>query len=388
MSPTQKKFLFTLLSQPTAPFREQYVAAQAIDYLTRNKIAHFKDPVGNIVIGVGSAADYKRLLKEKEQEPVRLFMAHMDHPGFHGQRWLSDKRLQVKWHGGTPVKHVTGASVYLADDDGRFAEGKLSKVKLVKAKWAMDTAEVVLAQAPEREPAAKSVFGSFQFRKPVWQQGKKLYTNAADDLGGVYTILQMAKTLSKRKTATPFIGLLTRGEEVGFVGAIGHFELGWLTKRKRELICISLEASRTLPSAEIGKGPVVRLGDRRTVFNADALKILSDVAEKLLPGKHQKRIMDGGSCEATAATIYGLTTIGITLPLGNYHNQGLEGGPDCRGQAGPAPEFIHIDDLDAELKLCLGLMKPGLAWTDPWKKQQQALINNLKKYKRFIKSSL
>jgi endoglucanase len=198
----------------------------------------------------------------------------------------------------------------------------------------------------------------------------------------------MAKTFSRRKTATPFIGLLTRGEEVGFVGAIGHFELGWLTKRKRELICISLEASRTLPSAEIGKGPVVRLGDRRTVFNADALKILSDVAEKLLPGKHQKRIMDGGSCEATAATIYGLTTIGITLPLGNYHNQGLEGGPDCRGQAGPAPEFIHIDDLDAELKLCLGLMKPGLAWTDPWKKQQQALINNLKKYKRFIKSSL
>jgi endoglucanase len=156
MSPTQKKFLFTLLSQPTAPFREQYVAAQAIDYLTRNKIAHFKDPVGNIVIGVGSAADYKRLLKEKEQEPVRLFMAHMDHPGFHGQRWLSDKRLQVKWHGGTPVKHVTGASVYLADDDGRFAEGKLSKVKLVKAKWAMDTAEVVLAQAPEKENRLQS----------------------------------------------------------------------------------------------------------------------------------------------------------------------------------------------------------------------------------------
>ena len=91
MSPTQKKFLFTLLSRPTAPFREQLIAGQAIDFLTHNNIAHFTDPVGNIVIGVGSAAAYKRLLKEKEQEPVRLFMAHMDHPGFHGQRWLSDK---------------------------------------------------------------------------------------------------------------------------------------------------------------------------------------------------------------------------------------------------------------------------------------------------------
>ncbi|MBE9516233.1 MAG: hypothetical protein IME93_04580 [Proteobacteria bacterium] len=384
MTPEQKKFLFTLLSQPTAPFKEQHVVDQATGFLDRYGISHFMDPAGNIVIGANSAAEYKRLLQKKNKEPLRLFMAHMDHPGFHGQRWLGDKRLQVKWHGGTPVKHVAGAQVYLASDAGVFAEGKLARVKLVKAGWAMQSAEVVLARPLDKRPAARSVFGTFRFRKPVWQQGKRIYTNAADDLGGVYTILQMAKRLSKKKTAAPFIGLLTRGEEVGFVGAIAHFELGWLARRKRELICISLEASRTLPGAEIGKGPVVRLGDRRTVFNADALKVLSDVAEKVLPGKHQKRVMDGGSCEATAATIYGLTTIGITLPLGNYHNQGLDGGPDCRGKAGPAPEFINIDDLDAELVMCLGLMKNGLAWGEPWKKQQIALKKNLLKYKRFL----
>ena len=389
MSPAQKKFLIDLLSQPTAPFREQLIAAQAIDFLTRNGIVHFTDPVGNIVIGVSSATEYKRLLQKHEQEPVRLFMAHMDHPGFHGQRWLSDKRLLVKWHGGTPVKHVTGATVYLADDNGRFAEGKLSKVKLVKGRWAMDSAEVVLTSALEKKPAVKSVFGSFQFRKPVWQQGKKLYTNAADDLGGVYTILQMARTLSRRKTATPFVGLLTRGEEVGFVGAIGHFELGWLTKRKREVICHqprSITHVASQPRLEKARWFAWVIDARYLTPMRSRYCLMWQ--RKVLPGKHQKRIMDGGSCEATAATIYGLTTIGITLPLGNYHNQGLEGGPDCRGQAGPAPEFIHIDDLDAELKLCLALMKPGLPWSVPWQKQQQTLIKNLNKYKRFISSRL
>lgn len=380
MNSSDKKFLFELLSRPTAPFKEQHVATLAQAFLDKYNIPFFSDPVGNIVIGVKSKSQYKQLLRKTE--PARLFMAHMDHPGFHGSRWLNNRRLQVKWHGGTPVKHVAGASVYLADDNGVFAEGKLSRIKLVKGKWAMASAEVVLPSAPDKQPAARSVFGAFRFRKPVWQQGKRIYTNAADDLGGVFTILQMAKRL--RKQAVPFIGLLTRGEEVGFVGAISHFELGWLNNYKCKPVIVSLEASRTLAGAVIGKGPVVRLGDRRTVFNADALKVLSDVAERILPGRHQKRIMDGGSCEATAATVYGLTTIGITLPLGNYHNQGLEGGPDCRGKAGPAPEFIHIDDLDAELKLCLGLMQAGLPWHKPWHKQEKLLKKNMNKYRRLL----
>ena len=96
----------------------------------------------------------------------------------------------------------------------------------------------------------------------------------------------------------PFIGLLTRGEEVGFVGAVKHFESAYLAKARRPLMVVSLEASRTLTGAIIGKGPVVRLGDRRTVFDAGGLQVLSQLAERLLPKAHQRRIMDGGACEA------------------------------------------------------------------------------------------
>ncbi|MDH5632217.1 MAG: hypothetical protein OEZ10_04400 [Gammaproteobacteria bacterium] len=382
MNKSDQNFLFSLLSQPTAPFREQFVSAVARDFLDRYHLPYFLDPAGNIVIGVNSVAGYKKLLKDATDEPVRMFMAHMDHPGYHGVKWIDDRRLKVKWHGGTPTRHVAGAEVYCAGNDGRIGSGRLAGVTLVKGGWAMDSAEIVFKQPLSPRPPATELFGSFRFRKPVWLQGKRIYTNAADDLAGVFTVLRLARKLSRLKGSAPFIGLLTRGEEVGFVGAINHFELGWFERYRNKLLCVSLEASRTLPGAVVGKGPIVRLGDRRTVFNADALKVATDVAEKLLPNRYQKRIMDGGACEATAATIYGLTTIGITVPLGNYHNQGFEGGPDCRGKAGPAPEFIHIDDLESELLLCAGLMRRGLPWLQPWQKQKKSLLRNAARYRR------
>jgi endoglucanase len=180
---------------------------------------------------------------------------------------------------------------------------------------------------------------------------------------------------------SPFIGLLTRAEEVGFIGTVGHLEQGWLTAARRPVMCISLETSRTLPNALVGKGPVVRLGDRRTVFHPDYLKVLSDVAQKVLPKRHQRRIMDGGACEATAATAYGLSAIGISVPLGNYHNEGFEGGPDCRAARGPAPEFVHLDDIEGMLKLCRALMQSGLPWNQPWKIQRRLMRQRLQKYR-------
>ena len=178
--------------------------------------------------------------------------------------------------------------------------------------------------------------------------------------------------------------MLTRAEEVGFVGAIGHFELGLLQQARRPVVCVSLEASRTLPGAIIGKGPIVRLGDRRTVFDSSGSHVLSTLAQKILPGKYQRRIMDGGSCEGTAATAYGLPVIAMSVPLGNYHNEGFEGGQQCNHKGGPAPEFIHLDDLSGQLKLCHGLMRKDLPWSEPWKPVKSRLQKNFKAYKKLL----
>ena len=382
--------LTALLSQPTAPFREDRIVAVIARVLTEAGVPFFQDPVGNLIVGLSSPREYRRLARVPNAEPERLFIAHMDHPGFHGVRWLSDRRLAVKWHGGAPVKHLDGAAVWLADENGVCAQGRLARVRLGRDRRTIDTAEVRLdGRLTTARPTAASLYGGFQFRAPVWRRGKRLYTKAADDLVGVFAVVATALDLfSKRRAdSPPFIGLLTRAEEVGLVGVTGHFELGWLDRARRPIVCVSLETSRTLPDALIGKGPVVRLGDRRTVFDPGALKVLTEVAQKTLPKQHQRRVMDGGTCEATAATAYGLRAIGVSVPLGNYHNENFEGGEDARRKHGPAPEFVHLDDVDGLLKLCKALMRPHLPWKNPWDEQRRRLRKTLKRYRGLLKRS-
>jgi endoglucanase len=373
-----------LLARPTAPFREYFVAALAIERLTQGGVPWFMDPVGNIVVGAASVAGYRRLLSRRSGEPLRIFVAHMDHPGFHGRRWLGRDRLAVDWLGGSPVRHLRGRRVWLAMRDGTGIGGRLDRVTLTPRGYSMARAEVAVDPGPR--PPARQLFGGFNFRAPVWQQGRRLYARAADDLVGVFAILETARAAQRQ--GFPFLGLLTRAEEVGFVGAIGHLETGLLHGGHRPRLVVSLEASRTLPGARIGSGPVVRLGDRRSVFDPGALQVLGQVARRVLPGSHQRRIMDGGSCEASAAIAWGLPTVGISVPLGNYHNQGYEGGPDCPRPMGPAPEFVHLDDVDGLLRLCRGLLAPDLPWRQPWSSVRGDLRRTLDRYRRLLPPSV
>ena len=382
MNKALDELLISLLSQPSAPYREQYVVTWIKTVLEEAGIPFFIDPIGNIVVGAASEKDYRKLLRKGRDEPVRVFIAHMDHPGFHGVRWVKPNVLKVQWYGGSPTKHLQGAKVWLSDETGRTGEGVMRNARLRKEGWAIDTAEIHFAsEFVSPRPKANALFGGFAFRKPVWKSGQRLYTKAADDLIGVFCIIATAlEVFGKQRTKKhpPFIGLITRAEEVGLIGAVGHFDGGWLQEARRPVVCVSLEASRTLPGAEVGKGPIVRLGDRRTPFHAGYLQVLTELAEKILPKQHQRRLMDGGTCEATVAMAYGLPTIALAVPLGNYHNQGLEGGLDCRGPHGPAPEFVHLNDIEGQRKLCAALMEDKLPWNDPW----QALRTRLKKHYR------
>jgi endoglucanase len=396
----RRDLLDQILSQPTSPFREGHVIRLLTGALEEAGVPHFQDATGNILVGAASRKDYEALIRSKTDEPLRVFIAHMDHPGFHGENWSPSQTLRVKWYGGSPTADLEGAQVWLADRTGWQTQGKMKNASLIESGRAIQSAEIeltsdVLSDAQRRFPKGSELFGGFGFRAPVWQEEERIYTKAADDLVGCFAIVSTAidlfsaKNRSKAKVAKnrpPFLGLLTRAEEVGFIGAIAHLELGWLKKARRPLMAVSLETSRALPGAEIGKGPVVRLGDRFTVFDAGKLRVFTDLAEKVLPGKHQRRIMDGGSCEASAATVYGISSIGISVPLGNYHNQCFEGGPDARGPLGPAPEFVHLGDVQGLLALCHSLLQPKLSWLDPWKKRQLDFKKSLRSYRALLKS--
>lgn len=398
MASFRDPLLQAILSQPSSPFREMHVMRVIRDALSAEDVPHFRDPAGNLVIGAASVREYASLLRKTSKDgPLRLFIAHTDHPGFHGESWKSATELEIRWHGGSPTAELEGASVWLADSEDWLDSKGLSTlrdVKMIPSGRAVESAVVTLADSgalQRKHPDARKIFGGLAFRAPWWREDQLIYTKAADDLVGAFAIVSLALDLWSgkkrgRRSPPPFLGLLTRAEEVGFIGAIAHLELGWLAKARREILCVSLETSRTLPGAEIGKGPVVRLGDRYTTFDAGALRVFTDVATKKLPEKHQRRIMDGGTCEATAATVYGLPSIGISVPLGNYHNQSFEGGPDSRGPNGPAPEFVHLGDVAGLIELCHALLEPKLPWTEPFGTKRRELKKSLQKYRRLLSS--
>jgi len=377
-----KKSLFQLLSIPTAPYREQLVIGWVKKELVKHRIPFFQDELGNLVLGVATPQEYRLVLSQKTTEPLRIFIAHMDHPGFHGVRWNQSRELEVRWFGGSPRNALVGAKVWLASEKGWSGEARIKKATLHPKGTHLKTA-VLRLDKDECDLEATQLFGGFSFRAPVWENSGIFYTKAADDLVGCFAVLETAKKVCNQ-SSKKFIGLLTRAEEVGFVGCVAHVEKGSWKEAKRPLLVVSLETSRTLPGALVGKGPVVRLGDRASLFTPSAVEVLTQVAQKKLKGRFQRRIMDGGTCEATVAVAHQIPAVGISIPLGNYHNQGFEGGPDCKKKDGPAPEFVSYKDVQGMLKLCEGLLEEGLPWEDPWENKRRQLAGYLTEGRKYL----
>lgn len=378
----QLQRLHQLLACPTAPFREQAVLDWARTRLAAHDVPVCSDPTGNLIVGVGSLAAYRRLLASQAKRPLPILMAHTDHPGFHGKRWLASDRLAIDWYGGGPLRHLDGASVWLAGAGTTGLRGIMKRPQLTINGRGLKSAEILFEDPPQDRLPARQLFGGLDFRATSWRAGHRIYTRAIDDLAGVFAIVETACRIGRQRPAR-WIGLLTRAEEVGFVGATAHLEQGWLQNAIRPVVCVSLEASRHRPGAEIGKGPVVRLGDRSSVYSSDAAQRLELIARKVLPGAHQRLLMDGGSCEASATIAYGLASVGVAVPLGNYHNQSLDGGQNAGPEGGSAPEFAHLGDLDGLLTLCHGIVTARHI-DDPWARSRAGMARRLRKYTKLL----
>ncbi len=350
-----QELLKRVFSQPTAPFREGFVRSELSRILSSAGIPHFIDKTGNLIAGVGSFTELRR---QSSSYRVAL-MAHMDHPGFHLDRRLGPRLYQCRWYGGAPWGGMNHQSVRLHDPHlaprtkstvalsgvrgkilplpGKFqgrADGRVFKVKFER-----DISEF-----------SKMSFGGFDF--PAFQRrGDLIFTRAADDLAGCVialgALLDQETERLKSKTRTPrnLLAIFTRAEEVGFVGCTDLLKQKTLPKN---LWLISLEASKTLPGAELGKGPVLRIGDRVSLFDSEFSSLLWSVArdlEKKTQFRFQRRLMDGGTCEATPLSLNGYKVTAIAVPLLNYHN----GDANDR----PAPEAISLRDTVQARHLCL-----------------------------------
>jgi endoglucanase len=136
-------------------------------------------------------------------------------------------------------------------------------------------------------------------------------------------VLALLRRLALGKIRAGVHALFTRAEEIGFAGALAA------VKSKTPLASmptLSLEASKARGFARVDGGPVVRVGDRLSIFDSRITHWLETAFRDLQaarPGTiYQRLLMGGGTCEASVFHRTGLPTGALCVALNNYHNMG------------------------------------------------------------------
>ncbi len=341
-----------LLEQPTAAMREQLPRRMIQKFVAaRPGLTLSQDAAGNLIVRYEPKSDAAR-----RRAPLVL-VAHLDHPGF----WVEScadgvAKLAFKGYVGEPHAHA-GLRVrfFSTDSADPIGSGELSDVAYEKGRLVAATARVIDGRAPEGAIAMWD-FPGFSI------VDGKIVTRCCDDLLGASAALSALDAVVKLNAdAAPVWGLFTRAEEIGFLGTLEAIRHSSIPK---DACVLSLECSKAFDHAPQGGGVIVRVGDRSSIFDPQLTAALCKSAELIAKDdpafKWQRKLMDGGSCEATAFCAYGFRASGVALPLGNYHNQA-----QCAdGSKTIGPENVVVDDYLGEVRLLVELAQHP-EWLEP-----------------------
>ena len=320
------------IPMPTAPFHEQFVVAAIKEYANKTNVAITEDPAGNLFLLYNGG-------KLTQSTPHMIMTAHMDHPGLMYVETLSDCEYQFELIGNVDIELAKQAPVDIyfnaSGPDQQPIRGIIESFQTLNSKTGKSEflrCEVRTAE-PIRNPIETECFAMWHV-PPLQQKGRKLHGRACDDLAGLSVALTVIDILRYSQSPACVGILLTRAEETGFGGMMAAVVQEWLRKQS---IYINIECSNYLAGACLGMGPVIRVGDRLSIFDAEITAALVEIAENENPQRlpYQRKLMDGGSCEATVLSQWGYRVGAVTLPLYNYHNAGKK---SLRSEA------INIDD--------------------------------------------
>jgi len=325
------QWLTHLTQLPTAAGHEDHVVAWLRGWAGRRRdVVLRSDRCGNLEMCLHSA--------RRSASPLYL-IAHMDHPAFVVQRVLDKNSVAATFRGGVARRYFRKTPVRLHARHGPTVTGTV--------RGALPSPDDAgLWKIHLSRPAAAAVDDILTWKLPAPRvSGRRLAAPACDNLAGVAAALAAFDVVRTRRPVPDLRLLFTRCEEVGFIGAIGAARAGMLPRTARLLV---IENSRSFADSPLGGGPVVRVGDRASTFDIGMTRMLDVVAQGLEAAdpkfRWQRRLMPGGTCEATAFVAYGWRAACVCLPLKNYHNM----------QEKPvriAPEYIDLDDFRGLVRL-------------------------------------
>ncbi|MEP6693257.1 MAG: M20/M25/M40 family metallo-hydrolase [Chloroflexota bacterium] len=317
-------------SAPTAPYHE-FRALRAIRReLERNGLDVHEDAYGQVSARV-TRGDAKRSL---------ALVAHTDHPAFEvTEAHAREGRARIL--GGLYPEFFASSVPVLVHDD---ADGAPFRATLDGYIPAPDVLHNSPGHCRIRAEAELRV-GQWAVMDlvPFAVSGDEVRLRAADDLALCAVVVLVLAALREDPRVHDVHAVFTRGEETGLFGARLVAEDALLP---RDVIVVSLEASRALPHAAPGRGVVVRAGDVYNTFDNDAERFLRVAREELTAAgvATQRALLTGGTCESSAFVRLGWSATGIAVPNVNYHNQGEQ-------SHAFTPEVVRLSDLRSAVAL-------------------------------------
>jgi endoglucanase len=286
---------------------------------------------------------------------------------------IDARTLRANFHGGVMAKLMSGSRA-------RFFDGDRQVSAKVTETTADDAGRCTSALLRVAENVPAGTLGMFDLT-PAKVTGKRFHSRACDDLAGAAATLTMLARFAAKPAETDVGVLLTRGEEDGFIGAIGAcLEPKLLRKDDR---IISVECSAEQPVARQGAGVVLRVGDRTSIFNSAFSRFIFDRASALAAKdstfRYQRALMPGGTCEATAFDAWGYCAAALCVPLGNYHNMDRE-----RGKI--ATENVHLDDWRNMVTLFEEVARNIHAFSGTHEDLKQRLRARFEKHRHLLKN--
>ena len=324
-SPDERAVLATLervATPPTAPYHEWLALDAIAAELQRIGLAPTRDPYGQLSVHLERGAPKRSL----------AFVAHTDHPGFELVE-VSGTHGLARFRGGIDPKYFPSSFPLIVhrDDvaDGHRATGSGYVHDPVLPDWSAGYCTIDAEQ-----PLAVGDWAVLDL--PAFERhGNELRLRSADDLAGCALILSALQTLREETRPFGVHAVFTRAEEPGLFGARLVAEDGGIPK---DAYVVSVEASNSR-YAPAGAGIVVRAGDYHNTFSNEAERYLRVAQERLTERgiATQRRLLPGGTCEASAFVRLGWVATGIALPNTGYHNAGADGRL--------VPEMIRLEDL-------------------------------------------
>ena len=347
------EILEALCLQPSVSFHERRVAREVMRILCEAGIGASVDRWGNVSATLAGNAVL----------PPLVFVAHMDHPGLEAIEVVEESEdeelIAAEPRGGLGARAFdAGTGVYVVARDDTSIYGTIESHGLLRRVGRFARTDRVMIR-PEGGPYVRKASdltypAAVVLDLPSFSlEGDLIKGRQLDDLAGCAAILtSLIAVNGDSSNERTVIGLFTRAEEVGLVGAALAAADEVFDK---DAIIVSVETSLKSEIAKQGEGVVIRVGDRMTTFDHDAEGVLHGAAHRITSRgasedfKVQRALMGAGGCEASAFKAHGYRVTGTSFPLGAWHNTEDDGSITS--------EYIHVDDFNSGVQLITEAMR-------------------------------